>query len=274
MQRDLCGVPDWCAIALALAATGFFTPTSVSAGDNAWRTDLEAARSEAAKSQRPLLIEMTATWCGACRQMQQLTLRDPAVLRTVESACVAVLVDVDQHPDAVSTYSVTAFPTTLLVDPAGTVLKRWVGYQPASEFAAELERLCAGGKPSEPDRFGAVSAIYPANSSPRAFGGYCLVSLLEDNKLRRGQLEVAAEYRGQAICFASHAHRERFFRNPERYWPAANGTCVVTRGELHTDEPGDPRVGVTWRGKLWFFADRDRQQRFIQSPRRFSIDRL
>lgn len=275
MQRFSWGALAPCAMVLTLVVGGVAFLRPVLGSEVSWGADFEAARTEAAKSHRPLLIEMTATWCGACRQMQQLTLHDARVTRTLEAACVPVLVDVDQNPDVVSTYAVTAFPTTLLLDPSGAVLKRWVGYQPASEFATELERLCAGGgKGGESDRFGAVSALYPSNSSPRAFGGYCLVSLLEDNKLRRGQLEVAAEYRGQTVCFASREHRERFFRNPERYWPAANGTCVVTRGETKSEEPGDPRVGVTWRGRLWFFADRDRQQRFIRSPNRFGSDRL
>ena len=247
------------------------------ADEGVWRTDLDAARQDAAERHRPLLIELTATWCTACRQMQQLTLIDSRVIRAIESGCVAVTVDVDQHPEVVSEYRVEAFPTTLLLDSSGKVQKRWVGFQPAGEFAAELERLTSrggAGNADASDRYRAVSAAYPANASPSAFGGYCLVSLLEDKKLRRGSEEVTTAYRGQTVCFASAEHRTRFLRDPLRYWPVANGTCVVTKNESHSEEPGDPRVGVTWRGRLWFFADRDRQQRFIRSPSRFGLDRL
>jgi YHS domain-containing protein/thiol-disulfide isomerase/thioredoxin len=260
-------------VTAGLVLAWMISTTPLHAAEGLWRSDLAAAREEAKQANRPLLVELTATWCGACRQMQQLTLTDARVMRVLETSCIAALVDVDPHPEVVSSDGVTGFPTTLLLDPSGSVRHRWVGYQSAAEFAAELERLTAGSG-RERESFPAVSALHPSNGTHSAFGGYCLVSLLEDNKLRRGEIGICTDYRGQTVCFASAAHRERFLRNPQRYWPVANGTCLVTSQEDRAEEQGDPRVGVTWRGKLWFFADRDRQQRFLRSPHRFAGDRL
>lgn len=230
-----------------------------------WLADFQAAQELAKEKQRPLLVAITATWCGPCRQMRQLTFTDGRIQQLVESKIVAVAVDADQYPSVVTSLGITAYPTTILFDAAGNRRKTWTGFQRANEFAVELEQLSGAGQPSaERDPFAPVSALYPQNSSPVAFGGYCLVSLLDDNKLRHGLHEFRLEYRGEKLSFQSEAHKQRFLANPERYWPVANGVCPVTA------QPGDPRVGVRWKGRLWFFSDRDRQQQFIRSPDRFS----
>ncbi len=114
-----------------------------------------------------------------------------------------------------------------------------------------------------------VSASSPANTSPFAFEGFCLVSILDSQKLRRGNGEFTATYKDQTVCFCSDAHRKTFLANPTRYWPVANGKCLVTESENQQQTVGDPRLGVTWRGRLWLFTDRASQKRFIQSPRKY-----
>ena len=46
----------------------------------------------------------------------------------------------------------------------------------------------------------------------------------------------------------------------------ANGQCLVSSRESGSTGKGDPRMAVTWRGRIWLFSDRERQQRFIQTP--------
>lgn len=234
-----------------------------------WLADFHAAQESAKEKQRPLLVAITATWCGPCRQMRQLTFTDQRIKHLVESKIVAVAVDADQYPSVVSSLGITAYPTTIFFDAAGNRRKTWTGFQHANEFSVELEHLSGMTQPpAERDPFAPVSALFPQNSSPVAFGGFCLVSLLDDNKLRRGSDEFRLEYRGQILSFQTAAHKQRFLENAERYWPVANGVCPVT------SQQGDPRVGVRWKGRLWFFSDRDRQQQFIRSPDRFSRNSL
>ena len=158
-----------------------------------------------------------------------------------------------------------------MIDTQGEIRHRWIGFQGASSFLSDLRTLASQTSRSQgEDEFPAVSALFPSNSSRFGFGAFCLVSLLDDNQLRRGIDNYVAEYRGVTLCFHSPAHRDRFFANPDRYWPVANGNCLVTSREQQHSEPGDPRVGVLWKNRLWFFADRDRQRRFMQAPDRFS----
>lgn len=238
-----------------------------------WRTDYPAARQDAQSQNKPLLMTITASWCGACRQMDQLTFTDSRVKAIVDEKFVAVSVNSDQHPDVVSAFGVSALPTTLvLID--GQPTKRWTGFQDAATFARDLEALVGSSRPKPADEFAPVSAIYPSNSPKLGFAGFCLVSLLDNNLLRRGQAKFTAEHQGVTVCFHSAEHRDQFVRNPEKYWPVANGNCLVTSQERHAEQQGDPRVGVLWRGKLWFFADRTRQQQFLRAPERFAPNAL
>lgn len=253
----LASVPNWSAAVAAEA---------VNLG---WGSNFEQALEDAKTRGRPVLATVSAVWCGACRQMQQLTLSHSDVSTLTQQHFSAVVIDGDQRSDLVARFQVTAFPTTFILDAQGNVLKRWVGYQSASSFAAELKSL-VGSNPTVTDDFPPVSAIFSTNASPFEFGGFCLVSLLDDNKLCRGRGDFTATHRNVSVCFVTAAHRDRFLANPEKYWPVNNGQCLVTSQEHQQQEPGDPRVGVLWQNRLWFFADRERQHRFMKAPHRFA----
>lgn len=238
----------------------------------AWRRSYKQAAEEARQRRRPILIKITATWCGPCRQMQQLTYTDERVRRRLRRDFVLLELDADEHSELVQDFRVQAYPTTLVVSPELNVVKRMSGFQSANDLVTVLEHVRIKEDTEEDGSFddsGAVSALAIANA-PHAFEGFCLASLLDDNKLRKGDAQFGVEYRGQTICFHSDEHRKRFMADPERYWPVANGQCLVSSRDGRMAAAGDPRVGVIWRGKLWFFSDRETQQRFLQTPHQFA----
>ncbi|MFO0918882.1 MAG: DUF255 domain-containing protein [Planctomycetaceae bacterium] len=238
-----------------------------------WRTNYAEAADEAAEKSKPILIEITAVWCSACKQMEQLTFKDRQIAQYVDSAYVPLVIDADAHSDLVSAFHVTAYPTTLVVSPDLKIAKRFTGYQSASTLLPELERI-AQKQFATMDQITPVSATRPVNTTPFAFEGFCLVSILEDTKLRRGSPEFVMTYKDQQICFHSEAHLKKFQDNPQKYWPVANGKCLVSEREEQQESMGDPRVGVTWQGRLWLFSDREHQQRFIRSPRKYMSGRI
>jgi thiol-disulfide isomerase/thioredoxin len=260
-----------CLLGFSIVCLVAFSATVAAAAS--WRTDYAQAKEDAQTQGKPLLVTITASWCGACRQMESLTFTDSRVRRLVDERFVAVSVDSDRHADVVSAFGVSALPTTLVIK-GGEPVKRWTGFQNAASFARDLEGLASGGKADPVGEFAPVSAIYPSNSHRFGFAGYCLVSLLDNNLLRRGATEFTAEHQGVTVCFHTAEHRDQFVRNPAKYWPVANGNCLVTSRVDHAEQVGDPRVGVQWKGKLWFFADRNRQQQFIRAPHRFAPDSL
>lgn len=234
-----------------------------------WRTSYRQAADEAARDGKLLLVSVTASWCGPCRQMKQLTFTDSRVIDIVRSDFVPLTVDADEQPDLVSGLGVEAYPTTFVITPELAILKRLPGFQSAGDLCSSLKSLAKTPPTtrSTRDDSTAVSALAPANTVNFGFDGYCLVSILEENRVLRGLPEFSAEHRGQTVCFQSEENRRKFLADPDKYWPVANGQCLVSSREGMYYGQGDPRMAVTWRGRIWLFTDRERQQRFIQTPK-------
>lgn len=233
-----------------------------------WRTSYQRAEEESNRDGKLLLVKVSATWCGPCRQMKQLTFADSRVVEILRSDFVALSIDADEQPDLVAGFHVEAFPTTIIVGPDRQVLKKLKGFQSADSLLSTLNTLSKTQTPTRSvNSFGdAASALDPANGVKMAFDGYCLVSLLEETRVRKGCTEFVAEHRGQTVCFQTEEHRQRFLSEPEKYWPVADGQCLVGSREGSFVGRGDPRMAVTWRGRIWLFSDRARQRRFIQTP--------
>ena len=231
-----------------------------------WVTGYQAATEQSTKEGKPVLVRVTATWCGPCQQMKQLTYTDARVISLVNANFVPLLIDADQQPELVASFKVEAYPTTIVMAPDLSISKRLTGYQSADSLISALLPLAKMGAGDSDSDGEAVSALEPENGVKYAFGGYCLVSLLEETRVRRGSAEFTAVHRDQLICFQSDEQRQKFLQDPEKYWPVANGQCLVSSREGEASRKGDPRMAVTWRGRIWLFTNRERQKRFIQSP--------
>jgi len=270
------------AVAISLASRPAAQAEDREVSGLAWRKSYKQACEEAGRRKRPILVKITASWCGPCRQMQQLTFTDERLRRRLRRDFVLLELDADEHPDLISGFHVEAYPTTLVVSHELKVVSRMTGFKSAGDMISSLELVKQSpldGDESlneadfeELEETPAVSALAPANVVKLGFDGFCLVSLLDENKLRQGEVGVSAEYRGQTVRFFSDEHRQRFLANPDRFWPVANGQCLVSSRDGHGAELGDPRVGVIWRGKLWFFSDRETQRRFLSMPQQYGGD--
>lgn len=271
-------------LALTLVAT---VAGSLAAGEEAtdgaavsrlaWRRSYRQAVEEARRRKRPIIVKVTATWCGPCRQMQQLTFTDERVRRRLRRDFVLLELDADENQELIADFKVETYPTTLVVSPELTIVHRVAGYKSANDMVTVLEMVRYKDAPAEDGddaESEPASALAIANANPNAsgpaFDGFCLTSLLDDNKLRRGDAQLTTVYKGQTVCFHTDEHRRRFLADPDRYWPVADGQCLVSSRDGRMAASGDPRVGVIWRGKLWFFSDRETQQRFIQTPHQYA----
>lgn len=124
----------------------------LSAAEPVWLTDLDAAKAQGVKENKPVLVDFTGSdWCPPCKALHK------NVFESKEFAAVAskyVLVELDyprnktQDPElkaknaALSKqFGITGFPTVLLIDAkSGDVFGRTVGFggQSAKEYLAKL----------------------------------------------------------------------------------------------------------------------------------------
>jgi thiol-disulfide isomerase/thioredoxin len=125
------------------------TSTGVDAHEDPfpWRSDSFAgALEEAARTDRPLLVDVYASWCPPCRTL------DKEIWETSEGRALAgghlsvkVDFDTDEGQEVKRRYRVLGLPTVLFLHPDGAEVDRIEGYPGRDEFLAEARRYATGG---------------------------------------------------------------------------------------------------------------------------------
>jgi thiol:disulfide interchange protein DsbD len=109
---------------------------------------LQAARS----SKRPVIIDFYATWCTPCRELEEVTFHDAAVVKQAESDFVMVKVDVTKggnplHERLLREYEVKGVPTIVFLDSNGKERQdlRLVDYLPPDQFLGRMAQVKKDG---------------------------------------------------------------------------------------------------------------------------------
>lgn len=110
-----------------------------------WGHSEKDAVVQAQTEKRPLIVDFTAEWCGACKKMAKETFADPRVMEKA-GHFVAVKVDAtdDEDPqiDAVKgKYKVVGLPTVVLYDSTGKERKRFNDFVGPDDFLAAIDGI-------------------------------------------------------------------------------------------------------------------------------------
>ncbi|MEZ4306723.1 MAG: cytochrome c biogenesis protein CcdA [Polyangiaceae bacterium] len=111
----------------------------------AWLHSEDEALAKHKQENRPLLVDFTATWCGACQEMAKDTFADPRVMAKAGNF-VAVKIDATNDEDPLVTevmekYKVKGLPTVLVIDSHGTERKRFTEFVGPERFLTEIEGI-------------------------------------------------------------------------------------------------------------------------------------
>ena len=87
-----------------------------------WRSWGPEAFAEAEATAKPVLLSLTATWCGPCHEMDARTYAEPAIAANINDSFVPIRVDVDRNPRVRERYNMGGFPTTAFLTPTGELL--------------------------------------------------------------------------------------------------------------------------------------------------------
>ena len=104
-----------------------------------WEKDIEAARKRAKDEGKPMMIMMTATWCGPCKMLESKTLSDPWVQKFLKEF---VVVQAYEDKEVEKLYDGNAYPTLVFTDKTGKEMHRTLGYQPAGVFSGNILKAC------------------------------------------------------------------------------------------------------------------------------------
>lgn len=129
--------------ALVLAAV---LGTAAPAAEDAplWRDALDPSLFEAGAAARPIVLLFSIPGCGWCDRMLQESEETPAV-RQALAQTEPVHLDAQEHPALAARLALRGFPTTVLVNRRGEVVRIVPGYVPPRDFATMVRSLVLRG---------------------------------------------------------------------------------------------------------------------------------
>ena len=105
-----------------------------------WRPWGAEAFQEAQQQDKPLVLWLTAFWCGYCQRMDDTTLSHDEVIALLNAFFIPIRVEESQRPDVDLRYNQNGWPTIAFLTPAGDDILR-VNYLDPEPFISLLVRL-------------------------------------------------------------------------------------------------------------------------------------
>lgn len=116
--------------------TSAIAPT---AGITFKKKPFEEAKKEAKKSGKLIFIDAYTDWCGPCKRMAATSFKDPKVGEMFNKNFINLKIEMEKDkdgPELARKYRVVAYPTLLIIDGNGKLVKQSVGMKSSDQLIA------------------------------------------------------------------------------------------------------------------------------------------
>ncbi len=86
---------------------------------------------EAKATNKPIFLDLYASWCGPCKQLKKTTFKDEAVGNYFNANFINLAIDGEtkEGQGLIKKYNIRAYPSLLIVDSKGDLQTKAVGFQ-------------------------------------------------------------------------------------------------------------------------------------------------
>ncbi|MEM8946619.1 MAG: thioredoxin family protein [Planctomycetota bacterium] len=89
-----------------------------------WRHSLDAAKVEAGRTGKLVLLHFYTPSCGPCKKLERDVFSQPQIAATIEQYYVPVKLNADQSPAIANAYQITRVPSEVVLNSQGNVLQK------------------------------------------------------------------------------------------------------------------------------------------------------
>ena len=90
----------------------------------------EEAKTNATENNQLIFVDAYTTWCGPCKQMAATSFKDDEVGELFNEKFINLKIDCEEESQGIQfakDYKIKAYPTLLIINGEGTVVKRVIG---------------------------------------------------------------------------------------------------------------------------------------------------